>query len=417
VVRAIVAPAPAAPALPAPKVDNSKHQARGWCFTINNPTSRTLFPDGLSEGIKYIIYQFEVGAEGTPHLQGFIYFVKPKRRSAVAKIGYKNAEDALVSPFAHAHLEVARGTPQQNKDYCTKAETRTDGPWELGEFPKGSGERTDLAAAAQMLKDGKSLKDIADTNPELFIRNWRGLEQYDQRINPPKARASVKVVCIHGPAGICKSSWVYSLGDVFTTTITEAGALWMNGYQGEKRLLIDDFTGQLPYAILNRICDRWAYNAPIKGGFVAAKWEEVYILTNIDPKEWYPAHVGKNNDFVDAVYRRIGYGMWSGQSVDHEYIHLNTMAELKAWGLLKGQPLPDLLPPPPAAPAPAAPAPLPPPVDPMDGVLPDAQDPADEIPSEQTIPSRSTTPTQVDSGDEEAPKLKRHNAQFIVVDD
>ena len=384
--------------------DSTKLQARGWCFTINNPRSKTLFPDGLPESIKYIVYQFEIGKEGTPHLQGFLYFVKPKRMAAIKKIAYKNSEDASVTPFAGAHLEVAKGSPQQNKDYCTKAETRKEGPWELGEFPKGSGERTDLAAAAQMLKDGKSLKELAESMPELFIRNWRGLEQFNAKINPAKKR-TVKVTCIQGPAGICKSSWVYSLGDVKQASITKDGQLWIPNYAGEKRLLLDDFTGQLPYNLFNRICDGWAFDAPTKGGFVAAEWTEVYICTNIEPTEWYPAHVGVNNDFVDAVYRRIGYGKWSGHSERYRYFKLESLKELKDWAVVMGHPLPDEDGAPPKIAAAAA-APMD-----EDSLLPDAQDPADDV------PPRSTTPTQVCSP-HESPKLKRRMAQApIIVDD
>jgi hypothetical protein len=50
--------------------------ARKWCFTLNNYTDEdmlmlsTLFPDT----VKYLIYGREVGANGTPHLQGLFGF-------------------------------------------------------------------------------------------------------------------------------------------------------------------------------------------------------------------------------------------------------------------------------------------------------------------------------------------------------
>ena len=34
-------------------------KVRAWCFTINNPTHKVLFPDGLPDGIKYIVYQLD----------------------------------------------------------------------------------------------------------------------------------------------------------------------------------------------------------------------------------------------------------------------------------------------------------------------------------------------------------------------
>ena len=55
--------------------------SRAWCFTINNPTHKVLFPDGLPDGIKYIVYQLERGEQGTPHLQGFIQLSRPQQIS------------------------------------------------------------------------------------------------------------------------------------------------------------------------------------------------------------------------------------------------------------------------------------------------------------------------------------------------
>jgi len=193
-------------------------------------------------------------------------------------------------------------------------------------------------------------------------------------------------------------------------SITKDGALWIPNYAGEKRLLLDDYTGQLPYNLFNRICDGWAFDAPTKGGFIAAQWTEVYVLTNIEPTDWYPTHVGVNNDFVDAIYRRIGYGKWMGRTEKYRYFKLNTLDELKAWAVVMGHPLPDDDDQPPQiAVAPVAVAAA----APMDDeeVLPDAQDPDDDR------PIRSSTPTQVCSP-HESPLLKRRMAQAtIIVDD
>lgn len=51
-------------------------QVRRWTFTLNNPDDETESPELLAKalqpgkGFKYLIFQLEVGANGTPHYQG-----------------------------------------------------------------------------------------------------------------------------------------------------------------------------------------------------------------------------------------------------------------------------------------------------------------------------------------------------------
>lgn len=49
---------------------------------------------------------------GKRHVQAYVIFVRPQQLSAVKRL------------FGTAHLEISRGSPQDNKTYCTKAETR-----------------------------------------------------------------------------------------------------------------------------------------------------------------------------------------------------------------------------------------------------------------------------------------------------
>ena len=60
------------------------------------------------------------------------------------------------------HLETAQGTKDQNIKYCSKEDTRIDGPWEFGDRETHQGTRTDLNAVAEDVKAGKSLEDIAE---------------------------------------------------------------------------------------------------------------------------------------------------------------------------------------------------------------------------------------------------------------
>lgn len=55
-------------------------RCRNWCFTLNNP-GHALTPeiDFVFEGcpVTFMVWQLELGAEGTPHYQGYVELDRP----------------------------------------------------------------------------------------------------------------------------------------------------------------------------------------------------------------------------------------------------------------------------------------------------------------------------------------------------
>lgn len=94
-------------------------RSRAWCFTINHDTFDDL-SKLLDSTFQYLVFGFEVGKKGTPHMQGYIYFTNAHSQVSVKKI------------LPRAHLLVAKGGPDSNYDYCSK-----DGNyWEFGDKPE-----------------------------------------------------------------------------------------------------------------------------------------------------------------------------------------------------------------------------------------------------------------------------------------
>ena len=106
---------------------------RNWCFTVNNPEADLSWNDFTEAGATYLVFQEERGERGTTHYQGYVEFSAGKTMARVKRIpGMKRA-----------HLEPRQGTAKQAADYCKKADTRFDGPWEFGAITS-QGKRSDL---------------------------------------------------------------------------------------------------------------------------------------------------------------------------------------------------------------------------------------------------------------------------------
>lgn len=140
-------------------------RSRRWVFTLNNPTDdeKAHIADHLS-GVrtKYAVVGREVGASGTPHLQGFVIYHGPTRFNAVR--GFLGGR---------CHLERARGTSAQARAYCQK-----DGDFdEYGQFPEAQGHRSDLDQLIEWAdnffeEEGRpaTSPDIAKHKPQAYIK-------------------------------------------------------------------------------------------------------------------------------------------------------------------------------------------------------------------------------------------------------
>ena len=302
-------------------------KVRAWCFTINNPTHKVLFPDGLPDGIKYIVYQLERGEAGTPHLQGYIALARPQRMAWIKKITSKTAEGVVFTVFERAHLLAAKGNAEQNKTYCTKEEGHLEGPWEIGNMPKGQGERTDLAAAAaSLMKDG----DIRAVDPAVFLKYASGCLKL-AALAPPPRRDGLKVVTIVGPTGIGKSYAAHDMyPDIYVVNMGNSG-LWWDGYVGQKTVMFEEFKGQVQLQKMLQILDPYPLRLEIKGGLVPARFTTVFITSNYTPDKWYKNDDGARDEEMKALARRLDIGDQTRippRPDGPRYIHVDTREAL-----------------------------------------------------------------------------------------
>ncbi|QMW68884.1 replication-associated protein [Crucivirus-411] len=260
--------------------DKKDIEARRWCFTWNN------YPYDWQDYIAkmnatYWICGKEIApTTGTPHLQGYAEFKGSKRFSTLQKI--------------HKSIQLIKcnGNSDQNYAYCSK-----DGNFEeFGERTK-QGKRNDIDAAKELIENGGTLLDLAEDNFGTFLKYNKGLMMYKSLLDKKKAISrgfkprTVKVYW--GTAGAGKTRAAFAdiaargeEGNMFIVTPGVSG-MWWSGYDGENNVILDDFKGHCPLAILLRICDGYPVQVQIHGGLVQMIAENVYITSNFPWWDWY----------------------------------------------------------------------------------------------------------------------------------
>jgi len=281
---------PAPQALPGTTTPSANTQARGWMFTLNNYSSVDV-PKTI-EQYKFVTWQAERGANNTPHLQGYVLFNAPKRFSAVKKI------------FPTAHWEPRNGTHEQAREYCNKEDTRTDGPWTLGDEP-APGARTDILSLKRAIDDGQSDLQIWEEQFPLMLKYFKGASIY-KRLKSQVRKEKTFVVVISGPTGTGKSYQAHkNFPNVYPLSHpgNKGGQLWFDGYDAHTTLVIDEFYGWIPYDLLLRMLDAYPLNVPIKGGFVNFNPKYIVITSNKPPTDWY--HFEKFSGGSAPLLRRL----------------------------------------------------------------------------------------------------------------
>ncbi len=264
---------------------------------MNNPT---IEPEDLMRRIsghcqfRFCVFQKEKGAEGTPHYQGYVEFKRQVKLPAVKKrLG------------GVAHLEQRRGTAVQASTYCQKEDSRIAGPWFQGVISNPNpGRRTDLEAVYDMAKSGAKLTAIADAHPATYLRFHRGIDKVRNihNVDKPPIRLDLQVVLYYGPPGCGKTRSCYE-HDPGLYAIPLGKDIWYDNYQGQKTVLIDDFSGNIPLSQLLRLLDIYPLQVPCKGSFTWFRPMTILVTTNIDPLNWYDYRSRQNS--LEALRRRF----------------------------------------------------------------------------------------------------------------
>lgn len=268
-------------------------QSKNWCFTLqaSSEEDRVTWaapgaPCPLGKWcehphFEYLVCQLEKAPEtGQLHLQGYIQFSQNARLAAVKKLNDK------------AHWETRKKSHEAARDYCKKADTRVNGPWELGheQVPK-QGKRTDWADVSTKIAQGCTKKQVLLDHPHL-APCVRGIDALvDAHRKDPPLQRDMDIWYLYGPTNTGKTHRAMT---TFPKAYVTKGKYFegktFDRYEGQEVLIMDEWS---PYewdlTLMNGLLDKWPCPLQCRYQNKDACWTKVIILSNFKPEECYPA--------------------------------------------------------------------------------------------------------------------------------
>lgn len=273
----------------------SRPLAKHWCMTINNPTpaSEGYFAD---ERFQYAVFGREKGANGTPHLQGYVCFKTRATLTGLRKI------------FIGGHFEVMRGTPKQAADYCKKGE-QTHEEWsKLGTKGPNYGKNADYVEYGDV--------PLAQTE----AANFKNQEIYDEALQLAKENKLDEKIAADSQAippnlswehGSPPNEWHYGASGTgkskycrsnYPNAYIKMFNKWWENYEGQEVVLIEDI-GHLQAYLGDHLkiwADRYGFRAEVKGTSNVMRPQKIIVTSNYHPNELW-----SDPNIRDPILRRF----------------------------------------------------------------------------------------------------------------
>lgn len=274
-------------------------KSRAVAFTFWDPEEgdrQTLLDWCEAESdIRYCVFQLEAGEEdGRHHFQGFLELNCQRT--------FRWFRNEFPLGDGTAHLSSAR-VPAAAANYCMKEDTRVEGPWEYGtRGGQGSGavvganrkRKSDAIAELkeikEKVKEGATMREIAEEYPGQFVRNYRGLVKYHEMFTPMEGiKENLNVSLFYGRTGTGKSRWARDIFRGQEYYVKPSGP-WFDGYDGQENVIFDDYAAGWGMHLVDLLRCLDLYNdhrVPPKGSFTPWRASHIIFTTNILPRYWF----------------------------------------------------------------------------------------------------------------------------------
>lgn len=287
--------------------------SRKYLLTINNPQEHGFDHDTIKgiisrlSGCLYWCLCDEVGRDtGTYHTHVYMVFQNAKEFSSIQQ------------RFYGAHIDIARGTHQENRDYLrkegkwlndSKHETSVPGTFEeSGELPEEPDKRVKQSEAIlALVETGATDAEILREHPSAMNHLPR-IQQTRQALLEEKYRKTFRelhVTYIYGQAGVGKTRSImdkHGYENVYRVTDYEHP---FDGYAGEDVLLLDEFRSGIQFSTMLNVIDGYPFRLPCRYVNRVACYTKVYIASNIPLEKQYPNIQADEPASYQAFLRRI----------------------------------------------------------------------------------------------------------------
>lgn len=278
--------------------------SRSWVFTWNNyPADAYDQLMARREGFHACFVGKEVGASGTPHLQGVLISKKPCRLASLTRM------------FPGVHFEVMRGSERQAVDYTKKEGNPDRLEWD----DRHQGSRTDLAAVCELVRANPRIapRVVASQMPAAFVKFHAGVTALSRALVPvPPLTGSRDVFWYWGATGTGKTHTAIEQalaaagGDDSNVFVWSLKTLKFAGsYSGEEYVVFEELRpswSDFSFARLLSLLDKYRCEVEVKGGQVWWNAKAVWVTSPLEPFQMLSADERAVNPHgIEQLVRRI----------------------------------------------------------------------------------------------------------------
>lgn len=269
-------------------------KSKAYQIVINNPS---ITGEELQEylkklkGYQYAYFQKEKGDEGTVHFQIALGFTNQRHFQSVQK-DFKKWKP---------HIEASHDG-YKNTQYCTKEESRLEGPWTDGPLPAKRNTAGETAAKNKQLIEMGVVQAVDEGHIPVrdIVRVQACILLYKQLTQKLKPLDKLDNTWYYGPTGTGKSKTARQEHPDHYDKMFNS---WWDGYDNQETVLLDDLDKEHHKWIghtLKQWADHYPFTAPVKGAATRIRPKRIVVTSN-----YHPASIWEDPQILEPILRRF----------------------------------------------------------------------------------------------------------------